>query len=330
MGKKLICFCLIFFVPFMIFSAEETGADILKEKTGARPLALGEAYTSSANDIEGIPYNPATVGFIKSREIAGAYLWKSFQTSIINAAYAQPIEIFFLEGIGGISFIYRSIPEIANVDATDAPVNFYDILLTATFANNLYHFIKNDFLKSINAGLSIKFIQEQIGDNVGSTFAFDFGCIFSPDNSNYRIGFSLLNAGAPIKTLRSNAEEGDVDYGASPLPLTLRLGGSYALKIDKDNTTNFEFDYVQNFYEASQFAFGIEHSIINVLFLRLGYNMYTDTRNPSTFSAGVGISVMTKVPVPVTCEINYVYRLFMWNWFNSPDSTNAVSMVFKF
>lgn len=330
MGKKLIFLFYIVVIPFVVFAAGETGADILKEKTGAKPLAIGEAYTSSADDLEGILYNPAAAAFIKSREITGSYLWKSFQMTVVNGAYAQPIEIFFLEGTGGISFIYRTIPEISNIDADDAPVSFYDILITATFANNLYYFIKNDFFKDVYTGLSVKFIQEQIGDNIGSTFAFDLGFIFSPLDLNYKIGLVLLNAGMPIKTLRSNTAESDIDFGSSPLPLTLRLGGSFAIKIDKDNTANFGLDYIQNFYESSQFAFGIEHSIINILFLRLGYNMYADTKEPATLSAGVGISVTTTVPVMVTGEINYVYRIFMWNWFNSPDSTNAISMVFKF
>jgi hypothetical protein len=58
--------------------------------------------------------------------------------------------------------------------------------------------------------------------------------------------------------------------------------------------------------------------------------MLTDTKQPSTLSAGVGVSVTTTVPVTVTGEINYVHRIFMWNWFNSPDSIDAISMVFKF
>lgn len=330
MGKKLIFLFYIVAIPFVVFAAGETGADILKEKTGVKPLAVGEAYTSNANDLEGISYNPAAVAFIKSREITGSYLWKSFQMTVVNGAYAQPIEIFFIEGKGGISFIYRTIPEISNIDANDNPVNFYDILITATFANNLYYFIKNDFFKDVYTGLNIKFIQEQIGDNVGSTFAFDLGFIFSPLDLNYKIGLVLLNAGMPIKTLRGDTAESDIDFGSSPLPLTLRLGGSVAINIDKDNTTNFELDYIQNFYELSQFAFGIEHSIVNILFLRLGYNMYIDTKEPATLSVGVGISVTTSVPMMVTGEINYVYRVLMWNWFNSPDSTNAISIVFKF
>jgi hypothetical protein len=331
MGKKLVFLFVIILLPLIIFAAGETGADILNEKVGVRPLGLGEAYTSIADNLEGVLYNPACISFIKFREITGSYLWKSFGgVSIINGAYAQPIEIFFLEGIGAISFIYRTIPEISNLDAEDAPVSFYDILITATFANKLYYFIQNDLLKDIYTGLSVKFIQEQIGNNIGSTFAFDAGFIFSPLDSNYKLGLSLLNAGMPIKTLRNNISEGDIDFSPSPLPLTLRFGGSFAIKIDKDNTNTLGLDYIQNFYELPQFAIGIEHSIINILFLRIGYNMLTDTKQPSTLSAGVGVSVTTTVPVTVTGEINYVHRIFMWNWFNSPDSIDAISMVFKF
>ncbi len=330
MGKKLIFLLTAVLASFILYAAGETGADILKEKTGVRPISIGEAYTAIADDLEGVLYNPACISYVKSREITGSYLWKSFGMTSINGAYAQPIEIFFLEGTGAVSFIYRTIPEISNTDAEDEPVNFYDLLITATFANNFYYFIKNDFFKNIFTGLSIKFIQEQIGNNVGSTFAFDLGFIFSPVDSNYKFGLTLLNAGMPIKTLRSDASEGDLVFEPSPLPLTLRLGGSFSVKIDKDNITTFGLDYIQNFYESSQFAIGIEHSIVNILFLRLGYNMWADAREPATLSAGIGISVTTTVPVTVTGEINYVHRIFMWNWFNSPDSVDAISVVFKF
>ncbi|MCX7698643.1 MAG: hypothetical protein N2114_04170 [Candidatus Goldbacteria bacterium] len=330
MGKKLIFLFFVFLIPFFIFSAGETGADILNERTGGRPLALGEAYTSMADNLEGIAYNPSCISFVKNHEITGSYLWKSFGVTSINGAYAQPIEIFSLEGRGAISFIYRTIPEISNLDALDESVSFYDILIAATFANNLFYFIKNDLLKDIHIGTSIKFIQEQIGNNVGSTFAFDFGFIFLPVNSFYRLGLSLLNVGMPFKTLRANAQQGDINFESSPLPISLRIGGSFSIKIDKDNTSTISLDYVQNFFEASQFAIGVEHSVVNILFLRMGYNMYTDIRQPATLSAGIGVSITTTVPVTVTGELNYVHRIFMWNWFNSPDSIDALSVVFKF
>lgn len=330
MAKKLIFLFFIVAIPFIIYCAGETGADILNEKTGVKPLALGEAYTSIANNLEGILYNPAGAGFIKSSELTATYLWKSYQMTVINGAYAQPVEIFFLEGTGAISFIYRTIPEISNIDADDEPVSFYDLLITATYSNNLSYFIQNESLKDIYTGLSLKFIQEQIGNNIGSTFAFDIGFIYSPADSNYKLGLSLLNAGMPIKTLRSNQEESDINYDAAPLPLTLRIGGSYVIKIDKDNATTVSLDFIQNFFESSKFAIGLEHSIINILFLRLGYNMHTDNKEPAILSAGVGVSVTTTIPVTVTGEINYVHRFFMWNGFNSPDSIDALSVVFKF
>ena len=115
-----------------------------------------------------------------------------------------------------------------------------------------------------------------------------------------------------------------------PLPITLRGGAAYRLVIDTNNSTLFPLDYAHDFYDSGLAAIGVEHNLINILFLRLGYNMSADTRNPSALSAGAGICITTAVPVELTVSFNYAYRLVMWNWFNAPDSTHAVSIGVKF
>jgi hypothetical protein len=43
-------------------------ANWLKLETGTRAIGMSGAYTAAGNDVAGIPYNPASVTFIKGQE----------------------------------------------------------------------------------------------------------------------------------------------------------------------------------------------------------------------------------------------------------------------
>jgi hypothetical protein len=330
MGKLLKLAALLVLVPAFLYAGGETGADILKEKTGIRAVAMGGAYTAVANDVEAINYNPAGLAALTKREaeLFGFFSGLNYAgLNVIYLAFAQPFESPILDGFAGVSAVYRGIPDIDNEAATDPVVTYYDIALTGSYACNLYQFIRDDFYKAISLGLSAKIIVEQIGAHSISSIAFDAGAIYALAGTGLRIGASLMNAGFPLSAKRGDAGPA---LTASPLPMTLRTGAAYNLVIDKNNSTLFSADYIHDFYEAGQAAIGIEHNLLNILFLRLGYSMPTDLRNPSALSAGAGLSVTTTIPVELTIGFNYAYRLIMWDWFNAPDSTHAISLSLKF
>lgn len=331
MGKLLKFTALLVFFPALLYAGAGTGSDILKEKTGIRAVALGGAYTAAANDVEALNYNPAGLALIIKRELEIFSFPKSFaDTTIVYAAFAQPFESPLLDGFVGVSAVYRVIPEIDNEDATDVSVAYFDMAVTGAYACSLYQFIKDDVFKSVNLGISAKIVVEQIGVHSFTSLAFDAGAIYILSDTGLKFGMSLMNAGFPISAKRGDAVSGDPALAVSALPMTLRTGVAYGLVIDKNNTTLFSADYVHDFYDVGQASIGIEHNLINTLFLRLGYNMPADIRNPSALSAGAGIYIATTVPVEFTIGFNYAYRLVMWNWFNAPDSTHAFSLAFKF
>jgi hypothetical protein len=158
----------------------------------------------------------------------------------------------------------------------------------------------------------------------------DLGMLYADPGWPLKLGVSLLNFGFPMKEVRANALSADPAFAGAPLPATLRAGAAYKVVIDKNNTTQFAFDYIQDFYDYAHFALGIEHNLINILFLRLGYDTSVDTRNPSVFSGGLGLLVTASVPVAVTIGVNYTYRLQMWDGFNAPDALNTLSFIIKF
>jgi hypothetical protein len=206
MGKLLKITALLVLVPAVLFAGAETGADILKERTGVRATAMGGAYTAAANDVEALNYNPAGIASLIKKE-AEFFTFLSplnyADATILYLAFAQPFESPLLDGFLGISAVYRGVPDIANDDAVDDPstpdyneadpVAYYDMALTGSYACSLYQFFKDDFFKSLSFGLSAKLIFEQIGPHRGSTFAFDAGFIYAPADMGLKFGIALMN-----------------------------------------------------------------------------------------------------------------------------------------
>ncbi|GAG30317.1 unnamed protein product, partial [marine sediment metagenome] len=56
-----------------LLAALRSGAEMLTIGIGARPVAMGSAYTASANDINSIHWNPAGLSLMKKREIGATH-----------------------------------------------------------------------------------------------------------------------------------------------------------------------------------------------------------------------------------------------------------------
>ena len=80
-------------------------ANWLKLETGTRAIGMSGAYTAAGNDVSGIPYNPASMSFIKGQEgflsttqyVAGiSYNVLGYATNMSGVDYAG-IHLFFLD-----------------------------------------------------------------------------------------------------------------------------------------------------------------------------------------------------------------------------------------
>ncbi len=314
-------------MPAAVTAAGTTGGDILKVYTGARPLAVGGAYTAWGTGADSLNYNPAGIGAMEGRELNASYLRYFAETQIANVSFAQQFDSFLLEGKMGLSLMYRWIPTIDNEDAEDEPVDYNESVISFCYANTLDYFIDNEALKNITAGISGKLLTEQIGPHTGSALAFDIGAQYRGGGEGFSAGAALRNIGAGLKLIRGSASESGPSFEESPLPLTFRAGLLQGIRIDDDNFTRLAVDYIQDFYDYARFAAGIEHELIKLLYLRAGYNTSVDTRNPSYLSAGAGIFIEQE---EFKIGVNYVYRMALFGGFDIPAHNHSGSVTIKF
>ena len=184
--------------------------DFVQISPSARAIAVGGAYTALGDDVSSIYYNPAGVASVLTNEIEMAYISLYQGLSYETLAFAYPMEPVF-HGLGGtfavsVNMLQPGTLEKTNdVGVTISTFSAGDDLFTFTYA----HELGSDF----QAGMSFKYIQQQIDVVSSSLLAVDAGILFAPGNDGVRVGVDLKNIG-------DNAS-------SYSLPFTLNTGISF-------------------------------------------------------------------------------------------------------
>jgi len=171
-------------------------AEFLTIPVGARAIAMGSAFTSVADDISSIWWNPAGLGFVDQKQVMLTVVDYTLDLTYSYGAAAFPVA----DGnvvLGGF-FGYLDIPDmeittVSSPDGTGNVFNAYDFQAGGSFA---YH-LSDRFV----AGLNCKYVHQDVYNNVGgSAFAIDAGAIYHTElaDKEIRFAFSIQNLGTNI------------------------------------------------------------------------------------------------------------------------------------
>lgn len=250
--------------------------------TGARAAALGQAFTSIPNDIQGLVYNPACLATMASS-----------QASFEHLAYVADIA---QEGIAaghagrdqglswGVLANYLHVGDIDRTVATSLPTgdgfsetgsfSTYDMALGASVAGPF-------IMEGLSMGTTLKFLRESLADASSNGAALDAGVIYQGNvERSWNMGASVQNAGFASK----------FSDAAVKLPMTLRVGASgqpFAQWL-------FSTDFVKRVDTAGEADIGAEVTPKRFFSLRVGYRYAfnnPDLGGLSNFSAGIGIRI---------------------------------------
>jgi hypothetical protein len=130
-------------------------------------------------------------------------------------------------------------------------------------------------------------VQEKISSSTASTFAFDFGTIYTTGFRGMKIGMSITNFGSKLRMEgREQLERVDIDPGLGgnptetparleteswPLPLTFRLGVSLDVIKNEGSRLTTNVDYLDPRDIDPQSSFGAEYGFHETVFLRGGF-----------------------------------------------------------
>ncbi|MFA6094003.1 MAG: PorV/PorQ family protein [Elusimicrobiota bacterium] len=241
-------------IPLGTAHSAQSGAAFLRIGTGARPEAMGGAYTALADDINAIHYNPGGLAGLGKRELGFTHTQWVLDSQFDFVGFGQPTKF----GTLGVSF--------ARLATGKQEARSADRQLTGGFeaADSVYTLGCGRMLEgaspwgSLGFGVNAKYLESSIGSDKASTFAADLGAVHRFEGRPLSLGVSVLNMGQGMKFLDQR----------DPLPLTVSVGGAYRLA----GVLGIALDVRHEPNDKSwDVGVGTEYSLFQGFALRAGY-----------------------------------------------------------
>ncbi len=318
---RLIPVLAIFLSIPLSLSAQLSGGgyaeSYLYRNTGARPIALGGAYTAVVNDPDAIFYNPAGIGFFENRPlIASAVSTLGFGRAHATLAWAQTIHENVGIGFGINSFNSGSFQgrDIMGRPTTTLQSWQYSFVATGSYR-----------IQAASIGASVRYLKHQLSgdDALGEGYAFDVGTKFNVLEM-FSVGIAVNNISG-IMFWNTAAKEKDF------LPYTVRAGFAFEYGLNEENRTTrsaltgelqseylpatryvlVAMDAVLTQNEVSpSLILGVEAALHELIAFRGGMSIYgTDNGTPGVFPMNIwggGLSLRPKLNgLPFDVHLDY-------------------------
>lgn len=300
--RKITSFFVLLFtiliIPFnchAITKLGQTGLTFLKIGMGARPTAMGEAYTVVGDDANAIFYNPAGLCQIKSKFDISVSITDWFADISYNA--------FTLVMNGGnwgnigVSVISPDYPIISGTEIASTEEGYIETGQLDVGAFSIGFCYGRQLTDKFMVGGQIKYISQHLGstiyeeggelyENKVSGVAYDFGTIYYPRFG----GLESFGFGMYIRNFSPQLKYEDDPF---QLPLTFSLGFSMDLmdflseESHGDNSFMIEVDALHPRDYSNRIHMGVEYSYKGFT-TRIGYKFNYDEEG---LTLGVGLNM---------------------------------------
>jgi len=297
--KKYFLIVLIILLTQNLFAqndgAGNTGLSFLKLGIGARSIAMGEAFSSLADDGTAFIYNPAMMNATPYGNVTAMFN-KSMLDMTTNFVGAK----FRVKKFGfGIGILKTTVSDI---EVRNNPGAVLEKFNSDNFSGGIS--ISYEIYKNFNIGVTGKMLYEKIYIDEASGYGFDFG-------ANYL--YKKFSFGAVISNVGSMNE---LRLSKTKLPTAIRFGTSYKML-----KNNFTFTGAVDGYKVLDGGsfhahLGLEGGYKDFIFLRAGYQ--TGYENKS-FSAGLGLKYKS-------LYLDYAFQPYTIGF----GSGNSLSLGFNF
>jgi len=339
MKKLLQIIFLVIIVQGLSFSqvtkTGTTAAKFLSVGIGARANAMGGAFTSVANDASALYWNPAGVASLNDFEAMFTYtsLYKDLD---INVNYVAVVLPMGETGNFGVSVTALDFGEM-NVTTELYPEGTGEKFSASSYAFGLSYArnITDDF----SAGITVKYILEDIFNSSASGVAFDIGTIFRTPFLGINFSSIITNYGSKMQI---TGEDLLIRYDADPnrqgnnqttdayyktdkfeLPLRLQIGLSKDFQFLNEQRLTIAVDAAHPNDNSEYLNIGGELSFLNNLVsLRGGYKGLLLDDNQEGLTLGAGLHYALGV---FTMGFDYSYQDF-----ESLSYIHSFAVTFKF
>jgi len=254
-------------LPILIFGYEgDYGTEsIFTTGAGARADAMAGAFTSVADDISSILYNPAGLSLLQRIEVSLLY-YPIYENSFYGfAGLGYPFLDFGVFGIGVFNFSSKSIQ---GYDLYDKKTDVYKVdeyKISIAYAKEID--------KRVYSGISLNIFTSNIAGYLTNGVGMDAGILYKP--------FVFLNLGLVIQNLIKPSLYMNTLRESIPQRYILGMALNHDFNICKAIAT---FDFLFGEDENFKYKLGIEIKWFDALSIRAGYD-------DGLFCIGGGISL---------------------------------------
>jgi len=266
-----------------------TGFTFLKLGVGARPVAMGGAFTAVADDANALFWNPAGLG-MSPGFAAGATFMKMLRTvSYTSAGVVAPLGPRVGVGVAG-SWLSATDTRRSRLGEELGAFGLTDVAVGPGFG---WHPVRGFAL-----GAATQFVFSRIDTFSAAAFTIDAGALYRPLRF-LTLGASLLHLGWPRRFIElweqppANPRAGaafNFDFGSSRLLLasdvsafpdygpTVSAGGEYVLRLSAADTAGgqsmalragYQTGFDAGIWSGFSFGFGYERAMSDWLVLNM-------------------------------------------------------------
>jgi outer membrane protein OmpA-like peptidoglycan-associated protein len=299
--KKIIKHSSIYFLVFLLLlpetrvkSADNKGigvhsAPFLRVHPSARQVAMGNAFTALADEINLMRYNVGGLGNLRHIMLAANFHNWIDDTQQGSMGFALPHRF----GVLGFDFTYFNEGEITEMDEnfrrTGGTVTSDDILLTMGYGRYL-SLLNND----LSLGASFKFLQQNLVGQQNISYAMDLGMQFR---------LKHISFGATIQNIGFNKVK--FEEKQSTLPQTYRAGVAGRLPLHQDVKLNLTADIAMPDKQNLRYYTGGEIVISDLFAIRGGYKIHD--YEADSWSAGFGLNIPMEWLANSRTRLDYAY-----------------------
>ncbi|MCB0281702.1 MAG: PorV/PorQ family protein [Calditrichae bacterium] len=292
-----------------------TAGQFLKIGVSARALAMGSAFTSVANDVSSIYWNPAGLSRVNAHEAMFTHVeW------IANTSYDFGALTIHMGDDGALGLMVSSFSSgdmaVTTVEQPDGTGEYFSAQFIAAGIS-----YSRDLTDKFSIGFTGKFVSETIWHMSASALALDVGTLFTTPIWGIQLGATISNFGSKMKLEGRDTrfaydplpnQDGPVEIVNSgyemleySLPLRFQVGISKDLEINEYNRLTIAADAIQPNDNYESVNTGFEYAWKEMFFLRAGYKSLFQEDSEEGMTLGMGANI--RLAGTTQIRVDYAY-----------------------
>lgn len=293
-----------------------TSAQILKINVGPRAIGMGGAFTSIADDITSVYWNPSGTANIQSNEVY--FNHSNLYLDISNDFAAISTNVSGFGSIGAFVSVL-SVDEmlVRTVEQPEGTGEFFDYG-SIVVGLNYARFLTENF----SIGFNAKYISESIWNMSATGFALDVGTLYKiPVMNELRIAASVSNFGTKMQLAGRDITEivpagagggnfvnSNLELDKFDLPLLFRFGISADVIKEGTSRLTVAVDAIHPNDHTEYINTGLEYAWNEIIHIRAGYNSLFEKDSEKGLTLGFGLYY--RIVDLIKVKLDYAYQDF--------------------